>query len=214
MTHFHHFNYPRYGGIVAPPGAHTLPFKSTGLLKRHSVQCHATGKNHHRCKRRAVIGPYCWQHAQSIDHLRIKTSAVPNAGNGMYVTQTIPAGTNIASYTGELDDEPAFDHRHEAGDPYVIDVGNEKVLVPTRSSDSFGYYANDPKPYRGRTNAKLSVYYVPYTPINSADHYRVNIKTTKRIKAGNEVYTPYGHGYNWHWPHIPPEPLHHRRAHV
>lgn len=195
MTIYHHL-YPRYGGVLAPPGAHTIPFKDSKYLKRHSVQCKAKCRDGHRCKRYAVIGPLCWTHAKSVDHLRIQTSAIENAGNGMYVTKYTPANTNIADYKGEFKDASTY---RKKDDPYALRDG-KIVIVPKRSSDSFGYYVNAPRGHPSWKNARFSVR--SFAPgVMGHRRFEVHVKTTRAIPAGNEVFMNYGRSYNWRLAH-------------
>lgn len=60
-------------------------------------RCEERNKNGRRCRNRVCIGvPYCWQHLQSVHHLRIKDSEIPGAGKGLFASDPKkPEGVTI-----------------------------------------------------------------------------------------------------------------------
>ena len=61
-------------------------FPSTGFHQNlETVRCEAHNSNGTRCKRMVAIGvPYCFQHLNKVEHLKIKPSTIPGAGKGLF----------------------------------------------------------------------------------------------------------------------------------
>ena len=178
-----------------------IPIKSRGSLQRKSVECsaHIHRGEGRRCRLRTTVGPYCFIHAPIELGLRVQASDIPGAGNGLFVTRDDRRGQNIADYKGKLETETEFNAQYPHGDPYALQLSRHQVLVPTNSTASYGYYANDPNgpirhTPRRKPNSRFSVHYRGRTP-------EVTVKATKNIHGTSqkpaEVFVSYGQAYNW-----------------
>ena len=167
-----------------------------------SEQC--TAKNastNQQCRNRSVIGvPLCWQHLKSQKHLRVKESTIAGAGRGLFA-QDSGSGDNdivfrkddvIVAYSGDVIDNAELERRYgEYTAPYGI--------MLSRQSDKY----EDAACRRGvgslvnhspaNANVKLSVV------ARNGRHY-AQLKATRPIRNGRELFTNYGRDYRFQEP--------------
>ncbi len=119
-------------------------------------------------------------------HLKVKTSIIPNAGKGLFVTVDVPKGTIITEYLGQRTHWAAVEN--DVDNSYIYYIDDENVINGATSTQSFGRYANDAA---GLTK-------VPGLK-NNAEYYehenRVFIKAKTHLPAGSEVLVSYGRDY-------------------
>lgn len=151
-------------------------------------RCTAITKTGAQCSKIACIGvPYCHVHLYYQKHLKIKPSAIPGAGKGLFAAK--PGGGNdivfrtgdlIIEYGGEAIDTATLDHRY--GDytaPYGLKrQSNQYEDAACRRG--VGSLANH-KP-GSQANAKYSA---------GRNPARLNLLATKNIRNGQEVCCSY-----------------------
>ena len=161
-----------------------------------SCQCSANKANGTQCGRTVVIGTdLCWTHLLQIKHLRILPSTVPNIGKGLFaLDKKRPANTIIfkkndliASYIGETLTTAELIARY--GDhtaPYCMEVKNNTYedCALIRSYCSIANRA----PTAQAKNSKFITNFRMHPQ-------RVQLKATKNIYNGDEIFTSYGNKY-------------------
>ena len=154
------------------------------------IQCSATTKSGDRCKKRTCKYAFmCWQHTKQILHLGVKTSAIPNAGSGLFTFVDIPSDKIICKYDGTIIDKDDY-----KDNGYGVGIPRGKVVDGASTQSSIGRYSNCCKPsdknnkHCKGNNAKFSI-------STRNDITNINIKSTKRIPAGSEIFVSYGRGF-------------------
>jgi SET domain-containing protein len=124
-------------------------------------------------------------------NLVVKKSTVPNSGLGLFTLDAIKKNKNIVNYTGEPITEDKY---AENPSGYGIRIRKGTILDAVSTQSCLGRYANTCKSnniptYCGGNNAKFSI------NNNSNIRKRVNIKATKNIDPGSEIFVAYGESY-------------------
>ena len=160
------------------------------MSQRDCSRCTALTKQGTQCSRTTCkYANMCFQHSKSTHGLQVKNSHIPNTGQGLYTTKTIKKGQKVASYGGSVVSQNAY-NQNPSG--YGIHLNNNQVLDGKSTQSGLGRYANTCKTANKRLgqckgqNAKLTVNHRNQT---------ASIKATKKIKAGEEVYVPYGNNF-------------------
>ena len=151
-------------------------------------QCSANTKQGIRCKKTTCkYLPTCYIHTKSKYHLAIRPSTIPNAGDGLFALKDFKKGEFISDYIGEELTQQNKDNRYGNTQqdiaPYAIKVSKNKI-IDCACTRSIGSYANHKK---GNINASISVYMG-----------KAEIKASKNIKDGQEIFISYGRDY---WNH-------------
>jgi hypothetical protein len=132
------------------------------------------------CKEFIIFGNKCPHHLLSEDNLAIKKSSI--SGMGLFAgDRDIEKGSRICEYEGDL--VPP----NEKG-LYMLNI-NSKANVDARRSTNVGGYANT-LTLEDKKNFSYNAHYVSPTR-----EYKAYIKAIKRIKAGEEIFIPYGNSY-------------------
>ena len=155
-------------------------------------RCNATTRSGARCKQRTCkYAMMCWQHTKQLLHLGVRDSAIPAAGQGLFTYVDIPVNRVICSYDGENISRAAYSANRSE---YGVHIPGGRVIDGASTQSSIGRYANNCRPAdraaghcRGN-NAKFSI-------STRAGVSTINIKSTKRIPAGGEIFVAYGSGY-------------------
>ena len=120
-------------------------------------------------------------------YLRVKRSALPNAGKGLFTTKPIAKGTRIAEYKGRITTWKDVDHK--AGtNPYIFYVKRNHVIDARPYKKAKARFANDA---RGLKKIKDIVNNASYVE----DGLRVFIEARRDIPAGAEILVDYGKEY-------------------
>ena len=149
-----------------------------------------------RCKRKSVIGtPLCFQHLESLKHLKIKPSLIPHGGKGLFAFNKsvlgnaiiFKKGENIIEYQGEILSKLQLETRYgNKTAPYGAQL-KEGVYIDAAGNRGVGSLANAPNLVR-QANAKLiSVYNT--TP------QQIKVKAIRNILNGQEILIDYGKEY-------------------
>ena len=162
-------------------------------IVRECVRCAGTKSNGSRCSRTTCLySKYCWQHTQSKKKLKIADSHIEEGGVGLYTLKPIRKGRIITPYGGELmtSDEYELDPSE-----YAIYITRDLVLDGRSSQSGLGRYVNDCRSEdrqagdcRGN-NSKIAV---------NRQQRTANIKATRNIQRGEEIFASYGSEY---WGH-------------
>lgn len=119
--------------------------------------------------------------------LYLKKSGLPGAGKGLFTKKDIPKGTVIVEYKGTIHTWDEI--KHEDGkNGYLYYVNSKRVINAKPLTKTFGRYANDA---RGRVRVEGLRNNAEYIE----KHKRCYIKSTKKIKAGGEIFVGYGREY-------------------
>ena len=146
------------------------------------MRCIAHINNGHgrQCKNHTNRGYYCYVHEESIQHLQVKKSTIPNGGLGLFTTIDRKANKPIIPYEGKII------HQHnDHNNHYVLELANNKFIDASNPNSGVARFSNTAKP-RNRpivNNAK----YTKSRQRNSA-----NITAKKLIKKGKEILVSYG----------------------
>ncbi|GEP51920.1 hypothetical protein FNO01nite_25920 [Flavobacterium noncentrifugens] len=126
--------------------------------------------------------------APESDYLYIKTSQLPNAGNGLYAAIDIFKDERISIFNGKmLSDQQALKISANNQDQYFIIMPNGHIM-DSMHTDCFAKYANDAAGLSSaefKNNAKIAL----------DDENNVCLIAIRKIKAGEEVFCAYGKKY-------------------
>jgi uncharacterized protein len=119
--------------------------------------------------------------------LIVKTSTIPNSGNGLFTTKPIPKGTRVVEYKGRITTWKDVENDHENG--YIYTVHSKYVIDARKTLRALARYANDA---RGLVRIKGITNNCTYV---NAEDGRVYIESIKEIPAGAEIFVSYGKEY-------------------
>ena len=178
-------------------------FTNTNLRTGHTFRCQVKGgrcpaqtQNGTQCKNRVVLGRrLCHVHRKTRLGLQVKKSTIANAGRGLYTTRDIKKGDVIGRYAGQLISTTMLNDRYGAGKkdnaPYA--------LAASRSAHSSGHKIVDSACLRGIMSMANSKKTRSQSNARFSDQIRkdgtVNVRATKNIHAGNEIFIFYGSGF-------------------
>jgi len=128
-------------------------------------RCIGLNRNGQRCKRETCIGTnYCFQHLESIKHLKIRPSTIPNAGKGLYAWDLkqpqnaiiFRRGEKIIDYRGEriTDDDELEERYGENTAPYSCRV-NKNLVIDSACKRGVASMANSSRGTQLHNNATL-----------------------------------------------------------
>lgn len=163
---------------------------------RECRRCDATNwTNGRRCHNRTCkYGIFCWVHHKYLLNLAVKPSGLPNAGNGLFVYDPVPAGTRIAEYTGKEVDAIEYDRREEGAYGYKLEPPNDDVVIDAASTQSsVARYANDCRDDQEAQN--LCETNAEFVEDDTGNDVKVFLEATQNIPAGGEVFLDYGPEY-------------------
>ena len=162
-----------------------MQFKYKGKQFRcplQCAQCTAITSKGTRCKRKVCIGkPECSLHRKD---LQIKKSTIPNAGKGLFAKRDFKKNEVIGKYTGErVTAKQLQDRCGYSTAPYGLQVGNR--IFDSACDRGIMSLANA-KREMANANAKI---------VNKGTDSGANVRATKSIKKGDEIYVHYGSTY-------------------
>ena len=145
-----------------------------------------------RCKQRTQKSGFCWTHLEKEQGLRIKKSQIPRAGDGLYTTKERARGNNITQYTGKIVVTDANGNDVSTGRPWHSQYGLQikqrpPTFIDARATNSApGRYANTARGSGHRNNSQF---------VYDSRGRVANVRATRAIPAGSEVFVPYGAGF-------------------
>jgi SET domain-containing protein len=156
------------------------------------MRCVAKTRTGRRCKRRTCVrGDYCYQHLASVKGLEVKKSSLTAAGLGLWAVRAFKKGENIIEYTGEKMSKKQFDKLRPESD-YGFLLNKELVLDARRTTAGVGRYSND---CRLQNKKKKQCQGANSRFVVDSKQKTVQIRATRNIRAGEEVFVPYGKAY-------------------
>ena len=165
------------------------------------LRCIGHNKNGRECSRKVCIGvPYCFQHLQSVKHLKIKVSTIPAYGKGLFVWDNqkgndeiiFKKGDIIINYVGEHINFNTLENRYgEYTGPYVMYFKKNEYIDPAtkRGIGSLVNHSNN----RQKINCE-------FISVFNRKPQEVKIRATKDIKNHEELYINYGSDYHFNEP--------------
>ena len=154
-----------------------------GTIVMPSQRCTATTKTGAHCRQRTARGQFCWNHLASIRGLRIKKSAVPGAGLGLFAARPLPKDYTV-DYTGDRIPLAA-----DNGGTYFLQTTQREAIDAARTNCGEGRWVNDPRGTAARANAV----FVVYTPPGS--QRTACVRTLRPVPKGEEILVKYGADY-------------------
>lgn len=122
----------------------------------------------------------------SSKRLLVKTSTLPNAGNGLFTKIDLKKGDIVTEYKGRRRTWAQVED--DVDNAYIYHIDDDNVIDALKNVNSFGRYANDATGLQRVAGLR-----------NNAEYFeednRVYIRTTRSIAAGGEVLVPYGKLY-------------------
>ena len=120
------------------------------------------------------------------EHIIIGDSTLgPRVGEGLFSNAwTFNKGDDICTYEGDLLE---MDVAAESNSDYLFKINKDWVMDAQDPDSCYGRYLNDPI-FLSKVNAKIKA--------NTRD-LTAKVIATKKIKAGDEIFTSYGSDY-WH----------------
>jgi SET domain-containing protein len=125
--------------------------------------------------------------AISSKDLYVKTSGIPNAGEGLFTKVYIPKGTKIVEYTGVVTSWADADYQ-EGLNPYIYYVNDDYVIDASKRKKSLGRYANDARGMKKIKGLSNNAEYVE-------EELKVFIVASKNIPPDSEIFVGYGKEY-------------------
>ncbi|MEO7394247.1 MAG: SET domain-containing protein [Chitinophagaceae bacterium] len=119
--------------------------------------------------------------------IKIKTSGLPGAGNGLFAKTFIPKGTLIVEYKGKITSWKEVDN-NDGNNVYIYFVKRNHVIDARRYKSAMARYANDAKGLQRVKGITNNAEYIE-------DGLKVYIQSKKDISAGTEIFVEYGKEY-------------------
>lgn len=118
--------------------------------------------------------------------LRVKRSAIPKSGKGLFTTKDIAKGKRIVEYKGRL--VKWKDVKYEdATNGYLLYITSQAVIDGRRST-AVARYANDARGFARVEGLRNNTEFV-------TEGTRCFIEATRNINAGDELLVGYGKDY-------------------
>ena len=118
--------------------------------------------------------------------LTVKTSSLPEAGDGLFTTIFIPKGTRIIEYKGRITTWKEVSLH--ADNPYIFYVTRNHIIDALKTKTSLARYANDARGLRKVKGVRNNAGYV-------IDDNRVFIEALRDIPPMTEILVSYGKEY-------------------
>ncbi len=165
-----------------------------------SQRCEGQTRTGTQCSRNTVMGTgYCYQHLESIKHLKIKNSTVAGAGKGLFCFDKKREANEIIfrpndiiiDYRGEnLSDNGIHQRYEDKTAPYAIGLKNN-FNVDSACLRGIGAFVNHK--LTAQSNAKIS---------HNRNRTEARIVATKNIRNGAEIFANYGNQYQLNEPGV------------
>ena len=153
-----------------------------GAIVTPTQRCTADNKQRTQCGCKTAKGQHCHVHMRSLDGLRVTSSAVAGAGNGLFAARDFAVGDHLADYTGD----ELIIRRDGDGGPYCLALTQRRAIDAAPTNTGYGRWANDPRGSGGGPNAEFVV-----NPARNTGRLRA----TARIRKGDEIFVSYGAQY-------------------
>ena len=155
---------------------------ASGVVVMPTQRCTADNKRDIQCGCKTAKGQHCHIHMRLHDGLRVTTSSVAHAGNGLFATRDFAPGEHLADYTGD----ELIIRRDGDGGPYCLALTKRRAIDAAATNTGYGRWANDPRGSDGGPNAEFVL-----NPARGTGRLRA----TARIRKGEEIFVSYGRQY-------------------
>jgi len=118
--------------------------------------------------------------------LVVKTSTLPNAGNGLFTKVDFKKGDIITEYKGRRRTWAQVEDDVHNG--YIYHIDDDNVIDALKNINTFGRYANDAAGLARVSGLRNNAEYFE-------ENNRVFIRATRNIATGREVLVSYGRLY-------------------
>ena len=171
-----------------------MSFQYTGSSGKPKFQCNLTCyqctahvKKGGRCKKKTCGSlPLCWIHLKERG-LKIAKSSIPNSGKGVFATKNFDKGALVGNYFGQELTRDQLNKRYGATNadfaPYGLAYSNNTFLDAACKRSYSSMINHKPS---SQANVSFSV---------DRLNRRINVKTSKPIKKGDELFVNYGRDY-------------------
>ena len=153
-----------------------------GVVVMPTQRCTADNKQSAQCGCKTAKGQHCHVHMRLLDGLRVTTSTVARAGNGLVAARDFAPGEHLADYTGD----ELITRRDGDGGPYCLALTQRRAIDAAPTNTGYGRWANDPRGSAGGPNAEFVL-----NPARGTGRLRA----TARIRKGDEIFVSYGRQY-------------------
>ena len=153
-----------------------------GAIVMPSQRCTADNKQSAQCGCKTAKGQHCHIHMRLFDGLRVTTSTVARAGNGLFAARDFAPGEHLADYTGD----ELIIRRDSDGGPYCLSLTKRRAIDAAATNTGYGRWANDPRGGDGGPNAEF---------VLSRARGTGRLRATARIRKGDEIFVSYGRQY-------------------
>lgn len=177
------------------PRAADLPRPNKhGTIMTPTQRCSANTKAGDQCAQRTAVAHVCWNHLLRDLGVRVKPSAVPGAGRGLFAgkREGLPKGHRI-NYTGDIIE---LDDNNNIGGPYVLQTKSGSGIDAARRNCGLGRWVNDPrgaKDAQGRP-CRPNCEFVLFTPPGGRQRVAA-VRTLRPVLSGEELLVQYGQKY-------------------
>jgi len=157
-------------------------------------RCTANSKAGNRCKNRVTIGlSTCWQHTLSQKFLQVKTSTIPNAGDGLFARRgpeddrsivVFKPGEVVCQYNGEVTSQEILEERYSRNTaPYGVELraGRKEDGALFRGIGTL--INHNPR----KQNCRIAV--------NRSN--KAQIICLRTVRNGSELFVSYGRSYRF-----------------
>lgn len=120
-------------------------------------------------------------------HLVAKPSSIPNAGDGLFTSVTIPSGVPVARYYGDWVDSVSSDYCLKISRSHFIDAEHVINLSGKEYPLNKGRYVNDVVNSSFSTNLRYGISYS-----DKAGRDFIVLYSTRSIAPGEELFVSYG----------------------
>jgi hypothetical protein len=174
-----------YSGVIPVDESEPRPYSRKGEIILPSQQCIAEKKYGGQCGLRTCSGVYCWLHLKATSGLRIKKSAIPGAGRGLFTTRPFATNEEITRYIGDLAATPNSIEMTKDSE-YLVQVTQNRLIDGARTNSMPSRFINAPAASRRHTNATWKI---------RRGANEIRITATEPIPANTEILIGYGHAY-------------------
>lgn len=150
-------------------------------------RCSAMNKNGKQCERNTCKQlPYCYQHSKIKLGVEIKQSTIPKSGFGLFALRPFRKKEIIAPYEGLTRDQSQADKMYGTAKndvaPYMVKTAQDQFRDSACKRGVASFSNNQP----GKNNSSLAI---------NQTNKTVNLKATKNISKGAEIFAAYGKHY-------------------
>lgn len=121
--------------------------------------------------------------------VEIKLSQIPKAGFGLFAKQDIPKGSIIDYYHGDRLNRKQYREREAGHDFYIMEV-NRNLYIDSKDCKCLISYTNDARGLTRMHGVRNNCYFE-----TTADERNIAMVTSRKIKAGEELFVYYGNSY-------------------